>query len=180
MKKSIQLFAFCCVVFLLSSCNKNKSLQEYLIESQDKSGFIALDVPTSFLELKNEDASEEVRATLKSIRKVSVVALPYKGNEDAYDIEKNNIKKVFKDNDDYTSLMMMKVKGMNMNVFYTGETDAIDEIIVFGYGKEAGVGIARLLGDDMNLGKIMGAINEIKLDPGKLQLEKFAAIFSGK
>lgn len=180
MKKSIQIFAFCCMALVMLSCKKNKSLQTYLVESQNKAGFIALDIPTSFLELKNDNASEEVKETLKSIRKVSVVALPYKGNEEAYDTEKNNIKAIFKDNDGYTSLMMMKVKGMNMNVFYTGEADAIDEVIVFGYGQNAGVGIARLLGDDMDIGKIMGTLNELKVDPSNLQLDKFSAIFSGK
>ena len=179
-KKTIQIFAFCCLSVVLFSCNNNKSLQTYLVESQDKAGFIAVDIPTSFLELKKDDASEEVKETLKSIRKVSVVALPYKGNEESYETEKNNIKAIFKDNDDYTNLMMMKVKGMNMNVFYTGETDAIDEVIVFGYGEKAGVGIARLLGDDMDIGKIMGTLNELKVNPDNLNLKQFSAIFSGK
>jgi hypothetical protein len=180
MKKTIQLLAFCCVTLILLSCNNKKSLQTYLVESQDKVGFIAVDLPTSFLELKNEDASEDVKATLESIRKVSVVALPYKGNETSYEEEKNNIKAIFKGNDEYASLMKMKIKGMNMNVFYTGEANAIDEIIVFGYGKDAGVGIARLLGDDMNPSKIMNVLNELKVNPDNLNLKQFSAIFAGK
>lgn len=180
MKKSVQILAFFSVILFLSSCNKSKTLQEYLVESQDKSGFIAVDVPASFLELKEDNASVKVQETLKSIRKINVLALPYKGNEVAYETEKNNIKAIFKNNKDYTSLMKMKLKDMNMNVLYTGETDAIDEVIVFGYGENTGVGIARLLGDNMNVGEIMNALNELKIDPSKLQLQKFKAIFSGE
>ena len=185
------IILLCFLVFCITSNAQSPAFEHFTVDdglahnrcymmTQDKAGFIAVDIPTSFLELKNDDASEEVKETLKSIRKVSVVALPYKGNEESYETEKNNIKAIFKDNDDYTNLMMMKVKGMNMNVFYTGETDAIDEVIVFGYGEKAGVGIARLLGDDMDIGKIMGTLNELKVNPDNLNLKQFSAIFSGK
>ena len=30
----------------------------------------------------------------------------------------------------------MKMKGMNVTVYFTGETDAIEEIIAFGYSKK--------------------------------------------
>lgn len=172
MKKTIQFFAFFSLVLALVSCNNRKSLQSYLVETQDKAGFISVDLPTSFLELKSEDAPEDVRETLESIRKISLVALPYEGNEEAYETEKQNLKAIFKDNDDYTNLVKMKVKGMNMNIFYTGDSDAIDEVIVFGYGQKAGVGVARLLGDDMNPSKIISVANDLKLNPDKLNLEQ--------
>ena len=101
------------------------------------------------------------KSTLKSIRKVNVVALPIKGNEDNYETEKNKLKNIFKDNKEYKSLMSMKAKGMKVNLYYTGDTDSIDEVIAFGYGEKAGVGVARLLGDNMNPAKIIEMMNNI-------------------
>lgn len=180
MKKLTILFSLAFLVLFASSCKNEKSLQNYLVESQDKSGFIAIDIPTSFLQVKSDDVSEEVKETLKSIRKVNVVALPIKGNEITYEVEKTKLKDIFKDNKDYKSLMTMKAKGMNVSLYYTGDTDSIDEVIAFGYGKEVGVGVARLLGDNMNPEKIIEMMNNIKIDADNINLDQFSAIFKGK
>ena len=63
----------------------------------------------------------------------------------------------------------MKAKGMNVKVYYTGDTDAIDEVIAFGYNKEAGVGVARLLGENMNPAKIIEMMNSVNMDEGGLK-----------
>ena len=76
MKKYIYVSVFLLLVLLASSCQQKTTLQEYLVQSQDKNGFITIDVPTSFLQLKSKDVSQEVKATLKSIRKINVVAIP--------------------------------------------------------------------------------------------------------
>lgn len=67
---------------------------------------------------------------------------------------------------------------MNVKVYYTGDTDAIDEIIAFGYSKKVGVGVARLLGENMNPAKIIEMMNDVKLDGDNL--ESFGAFFNGK
>lgn len=168
------------LVLMITSCKNEKSLQEYLVESQDKAGFVSVDVPTSFLQLKSDVVSNEVKETLNSIRKVSVIALPIKGNEETYEVEKAKLKNIFKDNKDYKSLMSLKAKDMHVNLYYTGDTESIDEVIAFGYGKEAGVGVARLLGENMNPAKIIEMMNSVKLDKDNINLEKFSAIFKGK
>jgi uncharacterized membrane protein YjjP (DUF1212 family) len=150
------------------------------VESQEKSGFISIDIPTSFLQLKSTDVSDEVKETLKSIRKVNVVALPIKGNEAAYEIEKTKLKSLFKDNKQYKTLMSMKAKGMNIKLYYTGDTESIDEVIAFGYGEAAGVGIARLLGDNMNPTKIIEMMSSVRVDLDNIGLEKFSALFKEK
>ena len=180
MKKHIKIFYLLLLVVMMVSCKNEKSLQGYLVESQEKTGFITVDVPTSFLQLKNENVSEEIKSTLKSIRKVNVVALPIKGNKTAYEVEKNKLKSIFKDNKAYKNLMSMKARGMNVKLYYTGDTDSIDEVIAFGYGKEAGVGVARLLGDNMNPAKIIEMMNNIKVNTNDLNLNQFKAIFNSK
>lgn len=180
MKKTTKILSLLLLVLMITSCKNEKSLQGYLVESQEKNGFITVDIPTSFLQLKSDGVSEEVKATLKSIRKVNLVALPIKGNEAAYEVEKTTLKNIFTDNKDYKTLMSMKAKGMNVNLYYTGDTDSIDEVIAFGYGKEAGVGVARLLGDNMNPAKIIELMNNIKVDGDNVGLKQFSAIFKGK
>ena len=180
MKNITKIFSLLLLVLMITSCKNEKSLQGYLVESQEKTGFITVDIPTSFLQLKSDDVSDDVKATLKSIRKVNVVALPIKGNEAAYEVEKATLKELFKDNKDYKSLMSMKAKGMHVNLYYTGDTDSIDEVIAFGYGKEAGVGVARLLGENMNPAKIIEMMNNVKIDGDNVNLEQFSAIFKGK
>jgi hypothetical protein len=179
MKKVYILGAIISFLFSATSCKNEKSLQAYLVKSQEEKGFITLDVPTSFLQLKSEDVSEDVIKTLESIRKINVVALPYQTNEDAYETEKETLRAIFT-SDSYKDLMSIKRKGMTMKVYYTGNPDAIDEVIVFGYGKEQGVGVARLLGDNMNPGKIIKMMNQVSMDSKSLNLGKFKAIFKNK
>lgn len=175
MKKLSTVLSLVIVALLMTSC-KNNSLQGYLVESQEKQGFITVDLPVSFLELKDQDVSDDVKATVKSIKKINVVALPYKNNEDAYEVEKEKLSKILS-GDDYKSLMKMNAKGMKVSLYYTGNSDAIDEVIAFGYSKDAGVGIARLLGDDMNPAMIIEMMQNIKIDPSNVSLGSLNAVF---
>ena len=102
--------------------------------------------------------------------------VPYKGNEDAYEVEKERLTKILS-GDDYKNLMRMNARGMKVSVYYTGDSDSIDEVIAFGYSKEAGVGIARLLGEDMNPGMIMEMMQNIKIDPSNMKLGSLNAVF---
>jgi hypothetical protein len=176
MKKITNVLSILFLVVLVSSCKSEKTLQRYLVDSQEKTGFITVDIPTTFLQLKSEDVSSEVKETLKSIKKVNVVYLPIKGNEDKYEAEKMELKNVFS-NDNYKSLMTMKAQGMHVNVYYTGDTESIDEVIAFGYGKQAGVGVARLLGDNMNPAKIIAMMNSVNIDGDNISIDQFNAIF---
>ncbi|MFY0604335.1 MAG: DUF4252 domain-containing protein [Flavobacteriaceae bacterium] len=175
MKRLTTVLSLMIVALLMTSC-KNNSLQGYLVESQEKQGFITVDLPVSFLELKDQDVSDDVKETVKSIKKINVVGLPYKNNEDAYEVEKEKLTKILS-GDNYKSLMRMNARGMKVNIYYTGDSDSIDEVIAFGYSKEAGVGIARLLGDNMNPAKIMEMMQSIKIDPSNMSLGSLNAVF---
>tara|TARA_R110001632_G_scaffold28927_3_gene77091 strand:+ start:55923 stop:56459 length:537 start_codon:yes stop_codon:yes gene_type:complete len=177
MKKITTVISFLVVALLMSSCNKDQSLQSYLVESQDKRGFMTVDIPLSFIKLKSTDVSEDIQKTFESIKKVNLVALPYQNNEEAYEVEKKAITKILRNSDTYKSLMRMDVKGMKMNIYYTGSSDAIDEVIAFGYSKEAGVGVARILGENMNPSKIMEMMQNIEMDPSQLNLKQFNLSF---
>ena len=177
MTHHIKIILFISLMLIAGSCQKNTSLQEYLVESQEKNGFITIDIPTSFLQLKSEDVSDEVKATLESIYKINVVALPAKENQEAYKIERIKLKSIFKKNKKYKMLMSMKLQEMNVHVYFTGKTTSLNEIIAFGYRDGLGVGVARLLGKNMNPANIITMLNKLKIDTNNLNLEQFSAIF---
>lgn len=168
------------VSVVMMSCKNEASLQSYLVESQDKKGFISLDVPASVIQLSMDKASEEDKKAYESIRKVNVTGLPAKSTDAAtYEAEKNKLKEIMK-NSSYKKLMNFKKDGMHATIYYAGETDAIDEIVAFAYGKELGVGVARLLGENMNPAKILDMMQNSKVEGDNLNLSQFKAFFDGK
>jgi len=179
MKKYTTLLSLLLFTLLFTSCQK-ESLQSYLVKSQEKEGFISMDLPTSFLQLKSDDVADDVKQTLKSIKKINLLALPMnEDNKAAYPKEKATLKRIFK-NKEYKSLARFGKKGMKINLFYTGNQDAIDEIIAFGYGDDAGVGVARILGKDMNPAKIMKMLKDVKFDGDQINVKQLKAIFNKK
>ena len=176
-----KLTTICSLVFLVlfaSSCKNEKSLQSYLVEANDKAGFSSIDVPVSSVLSPKADVSDEVKETIKSIKKINVVFLKKTDDNTAdYEAEKAKLKNIFT-SDEYKSLGSVKAKGMNVKVYYTGNTDSLDEVIAFGYSKEAGVGVARLLGENMNPAKVIEMMNSVKMDASNL--ESFSTIFKGK
>ncbi len=179
MKKYKIILSLLVFALVVTSCKK-ESLQSYLVESQEKQGFITVDIPTSFLQLKSDDVSDDVKQTLKSIRKINLVGLPIKGNEAVYETEKATIKKILNNNKAYKSLMRFSNKDSKMKLYYTGDKDAIDEIIAFGYGNKMGVGIARILGDNMNPAKIIEMMKNVKFDGNNINLKQFSVLFNNK
>lgn len=177
-----KLTTICSLVFLVlfaSSCKNEKSLQSYLVDTSGKEGFYTGDLPVSSVLSAKADVSDDIKETIKSIKKINIAFLPKTAdNAAAYETEKAKLKNIFADNDDYKNLMTMKAKGMNVKVYYTGDTDSIDEVIAFGYSKEAGVGIARLLGENMNPAKVIEMLNSVKMDADNLK--GFSGIFQGK
>lgn len=161
---------------IVTSCKQKPSLQSYLVDSQDRTEFITLDVPTSIIQMKSEDVSEADKKAYESIKKINIAAVPYgKITEEQFEEEKQKIKTILKDSE-YKKLMNFKNKGRHASIYYSGEADAIDEIIVFGYGKDMGVGIARLLGENMNPGAIVSMVQRAKVDDKSLPLDQFKTL----
>ena len=134
---------------LLISCDNSTSLQEYYVKNQGDTAFMSLDVPTSLVLGENSQLTEEQKATLSTIKKVNFLAFPLKGeNQEAYEEEKTKISNILA-NEKYHSLMKLGKGTTRAEIFFTGEDDAIDEFIVYGFDEERGFGVARVLGDDM-------------------------------
>ena len=180
MKKLTTIVSLFLLILFVSSCENEKSLQAYLVDSSNNDSFMYGDIPVGLMLNPKEDASAEVKETIKSIKKINATFFKKTDDNDAaYETEKTKLKNIFTSKE-YKSLGSVKFKGMNMNLFYTGETDEIDEIIAFGYGKKAGVGVARLLGENMNPARVLDMMNNIKLDIDGIDLNQFKSIFKGK
>lgn len=164
MTNFIKYFGMLVVIALLTvSCDEHPSLQKYYVDSNENTDFISLDIPASILSLKDENVSEEVKATLKSIKKLNFLGFQLKeGNQAEYKIEKQKIKEILK-NPKYQELISVGGK-QSFTIKFMGEEDAIDEVIVFGSDREKGFALVRILGSNMDPSKMMLLANEIKYD----------------
>lgn len=134
----------------LVSCENETSLQEFYVENQNDKQYLAFDIPASLLTGENSRLTPEQRATLETIRKVNILGFPKKAdNEAAFEQEQEKLSNILK-SDKYNLLMKYGGGNRKAELYYMGEEDAIDELIVFGSDEEKGFGIARVTGDDMN------------------------------
>ena len=154
-----------------TSCSQEQTIQEYILENQNKEHFKMFSVPIGFFKPMISKESIEIQETLESVRKITLLLLPHEDHEEMYQTEKDKLVQIFKNTDKYKSVMRTNLKGVKMKIYLTGSTDAINEIIVFGYSKGEGLGLARILGNNMDLAKIIDAINLIASGNNQLDFE---------
>ncbi|MCM8570805.1 DUF4252 domain-containing protein [Gramella jeungdoensis] len=165
-------------VAVLTSCNDGKSLQKYYVDNQEDTDFLALDVPPSmFANLESLD--EEQRTTMQSIKKINVLALRADQHPEKFEEEKAKLSEIFQDE---RYQLLMKVGGTDgkAEMYFTGEEDAIDELIIYGYKDEKGLGLARVLGEDMNPEKIMKLMKSLNEEDINVEgIKGLSGIFGG-
>ncbi len=147
--------------WLLVSCNSNQSLQEYYVDNQDNKDFVAVDLPTSLF-ANSESLNEEQKKTLETVKKINVIAIAKKEeNLQKIETEKSNVANILKD-EKYQLLMKYGGSSTKLEIYYTGEEEAVDEIIVYGYNDEKGMGVARVLGDNMNPSDVLNLVRSMQ------------------
>jgi len=175
MKKAVIVLS---VLAIFISCNQQKTIQTYIVEKQDKPGFMSVDLPMSLIQLNTDKAPLEVKEAYGSIKKVNVLGLPYLNNNEAYEIEKKAILSILNNSTLYKNLMKMDMNGMRISIYYNGDANDINEVIVFGYSKKIGVGVARVIGNHMNPTKITQIAEYLKIDPNQLNLQQFEQVLN--
>lgn len=170
MKKAVVILT---VLAIFISCNQQKTIQTYIVEKQDKPGFMSVDLPMSLFQLNSDKVPLDVKDGYESIKKVNVLGLPYLNNNEAYEIEKKVISLILNNSTLYKKLMKMDMNGMSVSIYYNGDANDINEVIVFGYSKKIGVGVARVIGNHMNPTKITQMAEYLKIDPNQLNLQQF-------
>ncbi|WOI23374.1 DUF4252 domain-containing protein [Nonlabens ulvanivorans] len=150
------------LILFLTSCSSDPSLQQYFVDSQEKQGFITTTIPKSILGLDVSQMSDKSQEAYNSIDKVNLLYYPIdKQNTAAFEKENTQLNAILK-SDDFKTLMTHKSDGVNMRFLYDGSSESIDEMIIYGSSPEMGLGVARVLGDDMKLGSIMKMMEEMK------------------
>ena len=56
------------VLAIFVSCNQQKTIQTYIVEKQDKPGFMSVDLPMSLIQLNTDKAPLDVKKTYESIK----------------------------------------------------------------------------------------------------------------
>jgi len=144
-------------VLLVLGCSPELTLQTYFVEHQEVSGFMSVDnTPMSFLNPDKIELTDVQEEAIDSIDKLNMLAYSLKdGTEEEFNAELAKIKTILKA-EKYNELM----RGGNSSdgklyIKYIGEDSEIDELIVFGFSPDNGFAIIRVLGDNMELSKIM-------------------------
>lgn len=158
----LKLIAVSAVIMAtLASCDNDPTVQSYYVDSQEKEGFISTTIPKTVLGIDEKTLSPESQEAYNSVSKVNLLVLP--ATDDKKDMvkkETEEFNKIIMDSN-YKTLMTHNADGMKIRLVYDGDSDSIDEIIAFGSSEEIGMGVARVLGKDMNLGNIMNMMKEL-------------------
>ena len=168
-------------IMMLTSCSNQQSLQEYYVDNQENSDFILIDVPTSLIGNNMSLLSEEQQKVFKTVRKVNLMAYQTKeGDISKMQAERDKVKTILA-TDDYEELMKASSDMGSMRLYFKGEEDAIDEVIFFGADENKGFMLARLLGDDMNVGDMMRLAQSLeKTDIDVSQFSSMMEVFDSK
>ncbi|MCM4160359.1 DUF4252 domain-containing protein [Antarcticibacterium flavum] len=171
--KWIKTLSVVCLGIMMTACNNEQSLQQYYVENQSNKDFVAIDVPTSLF-TNSESLNADQKRTLETIKKINVLAIPQKTeNKLRIEEEKANVNNILKD-EKYQLLMRLGGGESRIEIYFTGEEEAIDELILYGFDENRGMGIARVLGDNMNPGDIINLMKS--LEKGDLDLNGLSGI----
>lgn len=166
------------LALVVMACNKEQTLQEYIVESKENNEYMSIDMPASIIQLDKTDISEEDKATLATIKKMNFLAFPISDtNKEMYATEKEKVKGIL-NQDSFTELMKVRGKIGDVVVSFVGSDEAIDEVVIFGASDEKGFALARVLGDNMNPADILKIAQHLEIDDDSGQMSQLGSIFS--
>lgn len=176
--KNIGWITVLAVVFAISSCSSEISLQQYYITNADNPNFMSFDVPVSLLNLEKADLDRTQREAVSSLKKLNILAFLIKnGNVADYEVQKATVKKILKGSD-FRELIKMNTEYGKGTIQVKGDDEAtIDEIVIYGDNDEKGFLLIRVLGVDMTPSSFVQLIQAVKKSDfkgeGLEQLENF-------
>jgi hypothetical protein len=160
------------LLMLLASCEQKPTLQKYFVEKSETKNFSTLDIGKSIIKTDKLKLTPDETKALESVDKLNLLIFKStKDNAKAYDTEKVNIKAVLQE-DNYDELMKVSLGGGGMSVSTKGEGEHIEEFVLFLHNKDTGMGVLRVLGDDMtpnNVMTLVGLIQKGGMDSAQLK-----------
>lgn len=180
-KITVNILGLVILAGLIFSCNSSdKSLQQFIVNQQEKTDIISLDLPVSMLALQEELQDEEDLKILKSIKKANILAYQIKdSSKTRYLSDKEQLKKILKQ-DKYGELLRYGKGTEGAKVYMVGEEDAIDEIIIFANNDSMGWLVLRILGDEMKPEKIMQLMQKVDLENSDFDLSQIKDILQNR
>lgn len=171
--KLLKTLSVVCLGVWMTACNNQQSLQEYYVDNQGNKDFVAIDVPASMF-TNSESLTPDQKRTLETVKKINVLAIPKKeANDEKIETEKNNITNILSD-EKYQLLMRFGGGESRVEIYFTGEEEAVDELIVYGFDDNRGMGVARVLGKDMNPGDMINLMKS--LEKGDIDMDGLSGI----
>ena len=159
------------MLLMLASCDQKPTLQKYFVNSSEQKGFSTFDIAPNFIKTDKLKLSAEETKALKSMEKLNVLMYKSKDNLKGFEIEKEKIKTLLKE-DSYDELMKINMGDGGVSISTKGEGEHIEEFVLFLQNKETGIGVVRVLGDDMtpnNVMTIVGVLQKGGVDNGQLK-----------
>ncbi len=169
-------------VFFLSVLNctsdSTDSLQTYYVDNQEKPNFIVVDIPTSVVDFSKVELTSREQEAVETIEKINFLGFKKSNtNSEEYQKELKRINTILS-HAKFSALGTFNMYGSKVMAYSLGSTDNPEELIVFANQKDKGFGVLRVLGDDLNFGKLF-TLAEIldKANIDKTQLEGITNFF---
>lgn len=179
--KFIKLLGLMILLGVASSCKNDneKSLQQFIIEQQERNNIISFDIPSSLLSLnENMQAPEDIE-TLKSIKKASILAFKIADfDKETYLSDKKRFKTILKQKK-YAELMRFGNASNGARIHMIGDEDAVDEFIVYANDDKLGWLLVRVLGKNMKPEDIMSMAQKLNLDKGNTDFNQLNDFLKG-
>lgn len=170
MKKKYFFLWTMLTAFLFTSCEQGPTLQTYFVQKMEDPAFLIVNLPFKLDNLLKDDLTQDEQEALAGVGKLNLLFYRFKEEREAnYKMELNQINTIL-ENKKYQHLMDFKAfdKGQG-KLLFEGETDRIEEGIVFVNAKKMGFGVLRILGTDINPIVLSRLVK--KVDPKKLEEE---------
>lgn len=107
----------------MSSCESNKSVQQYLLEKQSSSDFVSITLPASLLNIALDSLGSEEREAVNSLKKLNVLVYHApSGDQQAFEKEQAEINTVLK-NSKYEDLMRAQTHMGSGRIMILGSED---------------------------------------------------------
>lgn len=175
-----RLILLAAILSILGSCKNDKSLQQFIVNQQEKSDIISFDLPASMMALQEDMQTPENISILKSIKKANILAYKIKtSGKDTYLSDKEQLKTILKQKK-YAELMRYGKGSKGAKVHMVGTDESVEELIVFANDDTLGWLLVRIIGTNMQPQEIMQVFNKIDFNTSDFDLSQFKDILSSK
>ena len=176
--KIAQLILLFTLTSSIFSCTNEKSLQQFIVNQQEKTDVISFDLPASMMALQEDMQTPENVSILKSIKKANILAYKIKtSNKEVYLSNKEQLKRILKQKK-YAELMRYGKGSKGAKVHMVGTDESVDELIVFANDDTLGWLLIRIIGTNMQPQKIMQVFNKIDFNTSDFDLSQLKDILA--